>query len=416
MAYRRPSHSGSLPGDSSASANPAIAYPFSNNSNTAPMPRRGPIEGPYGKLTRRVTWRSTTYKLAAYLWVLGVLYLCWLIRPLFYIPFSSNLPDKVPVLSSVNDDYFANFYGREECGISSLDLYKPPVIAGTDKLQRNPYCQDRNSLLEAMSLGDRFDFDSPFTSSGCNHRWYSAAEICVILERFDHVLFAGDESLANIYAAFNMLLSEDMAHGALKQWEMTKEQLAQCSCDKQYLTPDCAGFLIHSSEDVYAQGANGRSRYPYACKARVSHSFIPTASPTAPEKSFETFKSLLSSSESRRSKHIPVILGPSSSPQEALTETWGEWTSSALASGNKTPFLWVGPTAASQKSSGFGTTQEMGKTQDTLLSAAAAQNRGVEVLGMYNATLKASSSDGYSYGERVSLVQAMMLINWLSRL
>lgn len=139
----------------------------------------------------------------------------------------------------------------------------------------------------------------------------------------------------------------------------------------------------------------------------TSHSFIPTAnSPT-------DFKNLVASSGSRGSKHIPVILaGPSTSSREAVTETMDKWTSIARAGGSKTPFLWVGPTAASQKSSGFGIDEGLGNSkdvQDTFFSTSAAQSRGMEVLGMYNATLKASSWDGSSYGERVSLVQAMMV-------
>lgn len=87
MWRRRPSQSEpALP-----ASNPAHAYPFSNPSGSAPMSRRGPIEGPYGhRLTRRVTWRSSTYKLVAYLYVLFVLYLVYLIRDLFFLPFSSS--------------------------------------------------------------------------------------------------------------------------------------------------------------------------------------------------------------------------------------------------------------------------------------------------------------------------------------
>ncbi|KAJ6011861.1 hypothetical protein N7522_002216 [Penicillium canescens] len=63
-----------------------------NNTNlnliSLPLPpRRGPIEGPNGRrLIRRVTWRSSTYKLMASLWVLAVLYIVWLVRDLFYLP------------------------------------------------------------------------------------------------------------------------------------------------------------------------------------------------------------------------------------------------------------------------------------------------------------------------------------------
>jgi hypothetical protein len=87
MWRRRPSQSESaLP-----ASNPTYAYAFSGAPGSAQMSRRGPIEGPHGRrLTRRVTWRSSTYKLVAYLYVLGVLYILWLIRDLFYLPFSKS--------------------------------------------------------------------------------------------------------------------------------------------------------------------------------------------------------------------------------------------------------------------------------------------------------------------------------------
>lgn len=73
--------------------NEAPAYPFTSQPPPSSAPRRGPIEGPGGRrLIRRVTWRSSTYKLMASLWVLGVLYILWLIRDLFYLPFGPSEP------------------------------------------------------------------------------------------------------------------------------------------------------------------------------------------------------------------------------------------------------------------------------------------------------------------------------------
>ncbi|KAJ5173613.1 uncharacterized protein N7500_001544 [Penicillium coprophilum] len=86
MSRRRISHS---------EMNEALAYPFmqsghSNGQLNGQPPRRGPIEGPNGRrLIRRVTWRSSTYKLMATLWVLAVLYIVWLVRDLF-LPFTSD--------------------------------------------------------------------------------------------------------------------------------------------------------------------------------------------------------------------------------------------------------------------------------------------------------------------------------------
>lgn len=85
-----------------------------------------------------------------------------------------------------------------------------------------------------------------------------------------------------------------------------------------------------------------------------------------------------------------------------------KWTALARAGIAETPLLWVGPTAAGHQTSGFDADNANGP-HDILFSVSAARSRGMEVLGMYNATLKASSWDGSSYGERVSLVQAMMV-------
>src|SRR5437763_616749 len=56
-------------------------------------------------------------------------------------------------------------------------------------------------------------------SLGCSYHWYDTAKICLILERFDGVVFVGDETLQSIYAGFNILLRQDLGLGAMKQWE-----------------------------------------------------------------------------------------------------------------------------------------------------------------------------------------------------
>ncbi|OKL61854.1 hypothetical protein UA08_03042 [Talaromyces atroroseus] len=77
-------------------ANGHPSPPPSSSSYSPPqnmMSRRNPIEGPPGyQLRRRVTWRSSAYKIVAYLYVLGILYIVWLIRDLFWLPFSSSTP------------------------------------------------------------------------------------------------------------------------------------------------------------------------------------------------------------------------------------------------------------------------------------------------------------------------------------
>lgn len=137
-------------------------------------------------------------------------------------------------------DAFLNFEGYEECGISLPELYErpPPVDKGNGH-----YCPIRSTLLRAMSEGGRHGFDAPYASKGesnaisnnnrnwlmhhqdCAFKWFSTEEICMILERFDTVVFIGDTMLRNIYGAFNILLRQNQALGAISQWEMNDRDL-----------------------------------------------------------------------------------------------------------------------------------------------------------------------------------------------
>lgn len=146
----------------------------------------------------------------------------------------------------------------------------------------------------------------------------------------------------------------------------------------------------------------------------IPHSFFPATGSPTPEKDYEAFRNIVMTPVSRGSKSIPVVLaGPSQSSPQEVTESMDRWTSMARAGVTNSPFLWIGPAATSPKSSGLSKDQELGdnvkELQDVFFSRTEARSRGMEVLGMYNATLKASSWDGHSYGESVSLLQAMMV-------
>lgn len=109
MSRRRTS---SLPEPSSASSasatmHEARAYPFSTmqrkgQAQNQIQHQQGPIEGPGGRrLVRRVTWRSSSYKIMASLWVLGMVYIVWLMRYLFSAPIPSPTPSPGPKPRSV---------------------------------------------------------------------------------------------------------------------------------------------------------------------------------------------------------------------------------------------------------------------------------------------------------------------------
>lgn len=77
--------------------------------------------------------------------------------------------------------------------------------------------------------------------------------------------------------------------------------------------------------------------------------------------------------------------------------------------------LWIGPTAAGHiEIKGRKGNQEIWDF-DQRMARTAVEN-DIDVLGMWNMTVQAGSWDGVRFGERVAIVQAMMVVNWLSRL
>ena len=86
-----------------------------------------------------------------------------------------------------------------------------------------------------------------------------------------------------------------------------------------------------------------------------------------------------------------------------------EWITLADASGRNIPILWVGPTAAAAGHHHQTQGDEGARWQYTLETAREAEGRQVEALGMYNLSLQANGWGGSPYGQRVGLVQAMMV-------
>ena len=117
-----------------------------------------------------------------------------------------------------------------------------------------------------MSAGGRHGFDAPYFPAGCHYRWYSTAEICMILDRFDAIFFVGDSLLKHIYAAFNMLLRENIDMGGLKQWELSDSQRDGCRCDSQIAKGDCSMHIVTSSEEVVSNDGDSQHKSPYYCQ------------------------------------------------------------------------------------------------------------------------------------------------------
>jgi len=327
-----------------------------------------------------------------------------------------------------HSSHFGHFKGHKECGFTSRDLYAPPSLQDGNTPKHTIYCRNRATLLEAMSGGGRHGFERPYTPAGCHYRWYSTAEICMILERFDAVVFIGDDTLKHIYAAFNMLLREDLALGGLDQRDLVESDRNACRCENQFMRPECSSHIVmesQASSDTKENVEHGRSYHcdrksyiPVTSKTKLTstgtpHMFLPTTGSPASEDLHSRFNSLLTKDPDGY-KPIPVVqslsLGASLSWSSA-TSSMDEWVSMADSSSRNVPFLWTGPNAAGHLKPPGQILSEGNSAiwHYTLETAKEAKSRELDALGMYNLTLQADSWDGTNYGLKVGLVQAMMV-------
>ncbi|KAK4941969.1 hypothetical protein LTR10_018150 [Elasticomyces elasticus] len=355
------------------------------------------------------SWIRFIYYLCSYSYFCLMMYLAYIVLPLPGHWATTTQSDKVPISYQEFNNYFSGFQGFAECNIRATDLYTPPQ--GVSK-----YCSRRADLLESMSQGGRIGFDTPYWPKDCHYRWYTIAEVCMILERFDAIVFIGDFSLQNIYNGFNILLRQDLASGTLKTWDMDKYTLQQCRCDNQFIVQSCAGHYVTTSEDVVRDANTAGRNSPYAC-SRTPHAFLQIDNSPASNDVLQKFKALVPQVPQSNYKPVPVVhsLSPSTLSAEAAALSMLEFLALADASKRKTPMLWIGPTAAGH----IDIKDRRGNQEiwdfDKRLAHIAAEH-DIEVLKMWNLTVQATSWDGLRFSEKVAITQAMMVINWLSRL
>jgi len=97
----------------------------------------------------------------------------------------------------------------------------------------------------------------------------------MILDRFDAIVFIGDNMLQHVYTAFNILLRENIALGGLKQWEMSESQRSACRCDNQFIKSECSKYTITTSEQVDKNDGGSGHRSPYLCNRRSNNAQTP---------------------------------------------------------------------------------------------------------------------------------------------
>jgi hypothetical protein len=95
-----------------------------------------------------------------------------------------------------------------------------------------------------------------------------------------------------------------------------------------------------------------------------------------------------------------------------------EWYALAIGAERNIPMLFLSPPAFGINQSPSTAPKEGNRAtwQYQEQVTGTAKENHFDVLGFYNLTMQASTPDGSHFGERVALVEAMMVINWLSKL
>lgn len=137
-------------------------------------------------------------------------------------------------------DAFADFKKSPTCDMSSLDLHGP----------FEPLCQDKESLLQAMSWGGRLGVDAPFSPRGCDMRWFTPKEICAILGKFSRINIMGDSMMRNLAVAVSIFLRADLENGGRSDWEADPEG-HDCRCEGAFDDRACTFNAVVSTQMIW---------------------------------------------------------------------------------------------------------------------------------------------------------------------
>lgn len=317
-------------------------------------------------------------------------------------------------------DLFAEYYGYKQCGLSSQQVYAP------DPSQK--FCKNSAELLMAMSSGGRHGFDAVYQSRGCNHRWYTHAEICDILERFSMVLIVGDSIARGVHQGVMAIARANLAYGGLKNWEYaTSDDLDACSCERQLLPYVEIGDdkrQLTCSFGLYVENATTVVEHdPSSWSCPTDNLMMKYALKEWNPLMVSDFTDVYSTLKSQSDKPIATILIHGIHANLDIEESiefidgWIGLTGNRGSFNDRTnfPALWFPPSAGGEgKPEQYWGPQGLHALwryeQETKKFA---EDRGLDVLNTWNLTIQSSSYDGTHHGLLVNMEKGMMIFNWL---
>lgn len=249
----------------------------------------------------------------------------------------------------------------------------------------------------------------------------------MIVERFNAIVFVGDGVAKDIYAAFNLLLQEDHQRVEIRNTRQDCQKPAVSTSITKSIrskTADSTGKkLCNSQSPIYHL-----IHSPPTFRTGIPHTYIPLSTTPAPTSALTVFKDL-TYSHPRPWQPSPLIFSFNSNLDRALaTKSLDEWKALATGAERNIPMLFLGPHA---------TTAVPGSKEHEQEMAVVAKERNWDVLGLWNLSVQATQTTMLGgervrddieerdmeservetkFGEDMAMVEAMMIVNWLSKL
>lgn len=265
-------------------------------------------------------------------------------------------------------------------------------------------------------------------------RWYTLVEVCEIFSRYDRVLFIGDSLMRHIVEGVYVYLRADIGLGAIADWAVEAEpktgidSVQDCMCGVQTGTRACSDAVIEDSEWLIGN-ATAAGVSPLICPLGVDGGpglkmrYIRSAAHPASEEELQQITAAAASisvSSNVQRKPVAAVLHSTFWNNVNVEETsrWVEQVVSALiaANGNsKPPVLFVtanagGLTKSARYIESQGN-QALANFEREIQPRM--EQRRVDVLGCFNMSLQATSSDGTHANFEGNLLKAMSVFNWL---
>ncbi|KAB8336724.1 hypothetical protein FH972_021033 [Carpinus fangiana] len=314
--------------------------------------------------------------------------------------------------SVVDPDPFVNYISDASTELSRAQIHR----------SFTPKCDGRDALMEAMAGGGRHGFDQPYSALGCDLTWYTTPQVCGILSKFDRIHFVGDSLIRQIVLALHIIMREDLINGGRQSWRTDNPPDEDCSGRTLFQRGrHCFWWELIDTDDLFKE-------QPELMKcersvARLSLELM-QASENVPNLVRPWAERVNSKIEDPHNARNVYVFGAGSWNGYRVNDT-RRWLTTiedemrlSIPSYFSAPRLWISPGAQAQNKHPMHI--EIGnniRIQHHVLDMDGFVKRhGFDHMRVYNLTVQASSPDGTHTSLENTLVEAMMLLNWLDRM